>query len=102
MPYHPLKTLFAIAKDDLFLLTVLNSVHAFDYLRAASPVLLGDTRSLSSIYMNPFPIPEVGNKEKLILENLAQHCLKKNGCDCSAEEAEINAIVAKLYGLQTF
>jgi type I restriction-modification system DNA methylase subunit len=95
---------FILAIEDLFLVGVLNSQHAWDYLKTACSVL-GDSEKggrleLRSIYMENFPIPTASDSEKQEMSKLVQKCLDAEGDGCEKWEAEINRRVAKLYGLE--
>ena len=51
-------------------------------------------------YMSKLPIPTPAPSDRSAIEELVASCLQKRGVGCAAEEAEINARVAKLYGLE--
>lgn len=102
---YPLKTVFSIPKDDLYLLGVLNSSSAWDYLKNVCSVL-GDAENrgrltLQSIFVGKLPIPRASASEMARIEQLVKKCLKARGEDCDAWEHEINERVAALYGLNT-
>ncbi|WP_395092213.1 Eco57I restriction-modification methylase domain-containing protein [Armatimonas sp.] len=94
---------FLIGSDSLFLLGVLNSSTVWGYLKSICSVLgdeeKGGRLELRSIYVSKIPIPNATDDEKAAISALVQACLDKRGQGVEAEEAEINARVAALYGL---
>jgi type I restriction-modification system DNA methylase subunit len=89
---------FFIALEDLFLLGVLNSLPAWEFLNEICPKANGGALNMQQIHVCQLPIPTPGAADRRSIEKLVEACLKKRGQNCDAEEAEINARVAKLYG----
>ncbi len=100
---YPLKTAFSIPVNDLYLLGVLNSSAAWEYLKNVCSVLgdenKGGRLTLQSIFVSKLPIPNAPDTERAAIAALVQKCLDAKGVDCGAWEGEINARVAALYGL---
>lgn len=103
--HFPLKTVFSIPSTDLYLLGVLNSASAWEFLKATCSVL-GDAERggrllLSTIYVGNLPIPNALAADRIAIADLVQRCLdaKGQGSRVAEWEAEINARVARLYGL---
>lgn len=95
--------IFIIPISDLYLLGILNSHLVWSYLSHKSAVL-GDAEKggrlrLKKIYMSKIPIPPASERDKARIETLVQQCLTAQGQAVAAYEAEIDAIVARLYGL---
>ena len=90
---------FIIQSDELYLNGVLNSSAFWNMIVAGSPILRGGYSEPRRDYLNTIPIPNAAASDKSAIESLVESCLKKGGADCADEEAEINARVAKLYGL---
>ena len=100
---YPIKTVFSIASDELYLLGVLNSQPAWEFLKKVCAVLGDEEKGgrllMSSIFVEQLPIPTPAPSDRVAIEELVSTCLKKRGADCAGEESEINARVSKLYGL---
>lgn len=96
-------TTFIVAVDDLYLLSILNSCHVWDYLRRTAAVIgdadNGGRMRLKRMYVERIPIPNAPAAERTAIADLVQHCLAARGVGCAAWEAEIDARVARLYGL---
>lgn len=101
--FFPLKTVFSIPTADFYLLGVLNSAPAWDYLKNVCSVLgdaeQGGRLTLQAIYVSQLPIPDAPEAERAAIAGLVEKCLAARGVGCEAWEAEINARVAALYGL---
>jgi hypothetical protein len=93
---------FIIPTDELFLLAVLNSQAAWLLLDQICSKLNGGAFALQSIYLSDMPIPQASATERAAIEQLAQGCLDDLGqkFEAAEREAEINARVARLYGLE--
>ncbi|MTF37509.1 Eco57I restriction-modification methylase domain-containing protein [Cyanobacterium aponinum] len=94
---------FFIPIKDLYLLGILNSQYVWNYLRESASVL-GDNKKggrlrLKRQYIEKIPIPQAEEKEKEVIEKLVEKCLNAKGVNCEQWEAEIDDIVADLYGL---
>jgi hypothetical protein len=99
----PLKTVYSIPTNDLYLLGVLNSRSAWSYLKLVCSSL-GDPESggrlnLQTIFTSILPIPIACDVDRLAISNLVQHCLDAKGVGCGAWEQEIDQRVEALYGL---
>jgi hypothetical protein len=92
-------TVFLIPIDDLIMLALLNSSPLLELYKILSPQVQGGFLRYKRQYVSQLPIPNATKKDKTALERLAQKCLAKRGIDCQAEEDEINAVAARLYGL---
>ncbi len=93
---------FTIPSNDFYLLGVLNSVSAWEYLKNVCAVLgdadRGGRLNMKSIYLNKLPIPQASEIERKAISNLVKKCLDAKGVGCEAWEKEIDIRVAKLYG----
>ncbi len=85
----------------MYLLGVLNSTIAWNLLESICSTLRGGWFELRSIYMSKLPIPNASPADRAAIEVLVQRCLdaKGQGPQVAEWEAEINARVARLYGL---
>ena len=94
---------FIIPKDDLYLLGVLNSTFAWQYLKSICSVLgdqeKGGRLELRAAHISRLPIPLAQQVDREIISVLVQKCLDARSVGCEAWEAEINERVAKLYVL---
>jgi hypothetical protein len=101
---YPQKTTFNIPTKDLFLLGVLNSKTAWNYLKKVCSVLgdedKGGRLTLQETFVETLPIPRASDKDKKTIEKLVQKCLDVEGRNCDKWEKEIDEIVTKLYGLE--
>lgn len=96
-------TVFAIGRNDKYLLGVLNSYVVWEYLCNTAAVL-GDANKggrlrLKYNYISKVPIPDASEADRAVVTALVQKCLDARGIDCESWEAEINERVATLYGL---
>jgi hypothetical protein len=90
---------FLLPVHDLFLLGVLNSQPAWDYLNQTCSKLQGGAFAMQTPYVMGLPIPTASDTDRTRIAALVQKCLDAKGVGCAAWEAEINARVAALYGL---
>ncbi len=88
-----------IPTDDLFLLGILNSSLAWEFLKAVCSQLQGNTISLQtpSISRLPIPVADENEREKIIL--LVQRCLEASKDARESIQQELNIEVARLYGI---
>ncbi len=97
-------TAFMIPIVDYYLLGVLNSSCAWQYLSASAAVLGDADKSgrlrLKRQYISKVPIPIAKDKEKKKIKKLVQKCLDAQGKDCEEWEDEIDEIAARLYGVE--
>ena len=54
---------------------------------------------LQWVNFQQLPIPNASGADQSAIASLVEACLSRRGQGCEAEEAEINARVAALYGL---
>ena len=94
---------FVIATDDLYLLGVLNSDPAWQYIKSVCAVLgdenKGGRAMLQWVNFSRLPIPEAKSTDRADIADRVQKCLDAKGVGCEKWEAEINERVAALYGL---
>ena len=90
---------FIIQSHSKYLLGVLNSLSFWNIIVEGSPILRGGYSEPRRDYLKKIPIPTPSVADRAAIETLVEACLKKRGANCADEEAEINARVAKLYGL---
>ena len=93
-------SIYIVPTDDLYLLGVLNSAPFWDEIaRHCSPIQNG--YQLMRSYFGRCVIPEAVPVDRTAIADLAQKCIaaKGQGPQVPEWEAEINARVAKLYGL---
>lgn len=94
---------FAIPVKDLYLLGVLNSTAAWEYISRTAAVLGDPDRRgrlrLKRAYMEKLPIPNAPATERAVISRLVEKCLDAKGVGCEKWEKEINERVAALYGL---
>jgi len=88
-----------ISGVDEYVVAILNSLVSWWFLRQICT-------SLQNGYLQAFrkdlfqiPIPPASPEDKARIETLVQHCLNAQGQAVAVYEAEIEAIVARLYGL---
>jgi hypothetical protein len=101
--YYVGNTIYFIAKNDLFLLAILNSSIIWSYCKETLTVL-GDADKGGRLrffrqFVEKIPIPAASPADKARIEALVQQCLDAQGKDVAPYEAEIDDIVARLYGL---
>ena len=102
--YPLFKTVFSIPVDDLFLLGVLNSRPAWEFLKNECTVL-GDADqngrlTLQEIFVSKLPIPLAPETEKKQISKLVKTYYDSNGENCEKTEQEIDLRVAALYGIE--
>jgi type I restriction-modification system DNA methylase subunit len=94
-------TTFYTPTNDFFLIGVLNSIlTTFFYMGLSSQVRGGYLR-FKTQYVSQIPIPDAPAAERKAIAKLAQQCVeaKGQGAQVAAWEAEIDARVARLFGL---
>ncbi|MCH9056647.1 Eco57I restriction-modification methylase domain-containing protein [Synechococcus sp. PCC 6716] len=92
-------TCYFIPTEELWLCGLLNSsIVEWFYARVSNSVRGGYLRAFSA-YIKEIPIPLASPTDKSRIEALVQQCLAAQGKDVAAYEAEIDDIVARLYGL---
>lgn len=104
---YPLKTVFSIPTDDLYLLGILNSNTAWEYLKNTCSVLgdadKGGRLTLQAVYVSQLPIPAPTTEQRAAIEGLVRRLLdaRGQGPQVSAWEAELNALVYQAYRLDS-
>ncbi len=96
-------TAYIIPDKNLFLLGVLNSTCVWAYAKEnfsclGDPDKGGRFRFISQSVVK-IPIPTAGEGDRVAIEELVQKCLDAKGQNVKQWEQEIDAIVARLYGL---
>ncbi|MDP2958630.1 MAG: TaqI-like C-terminal specificity domain-containing protein, partial [Longimicrobiales bacterium] len=103
--YYPIKTIFSIPADDPYIVAVLNSQVAWDYLRSICSVL-GDEDAKGrltqqEIYLERVPIPEAPAGERAALAALAQRAQGLHGRRRTRAEAFLAAVGLSPAGLSS-
>jgi len=92
---------FIIPTADRFLVGVLNSSQMWEALLANCSGLMGDTIELRAVNVEKVPIPRASDADRDAIAALVQKCLDAKAADPNADvscwEAEIDAIVERLY-----
>lgn len=100
---YPIKTIFSIPLDDPYLLAVLNSRAAWQYLKETCSVLgdadKGGRLLMQAIFVSKLPIPVPMPPDRDVLVQLGEECLVRNGKNADDIEQDINERVARLYGI---
>lgn len=92
-------TCYFIPTDELWLCGLLNaSTVEWFYSKVSNSVRGGYLRAFST-YIKEIPIPPASPADKTRIETFVQQCLNAQGKNVAAAEAEIDAIVARLYSL---
>ncbi|MEG4286301.1 TaqI-like C-terminal specificity domain-containing protein [Microcoleus sp. A006_D1] len=95
----PDTTVFVIPNDNKYLLGILNSKFVLFFYRNISSQVRGGSLRYKTQYVKQIPIPTASEADKKIIEALVQKCLDAKGQGVEKWEAEIDEIVAHLYGL---
>lgn len=94
---------FILPSEDLYLLGVLNSKPVWWFLQQICAVLgdpaAGGRLQLKRQYVERIPVPRPTELDRMRIEELVVHCLKRRGRDCAEYERELNERIASLYGL---
>ena len=95
---------FIIPSDDLFLLGILNSSCAWEYIKAICAAL-GDSDSggrvmLQWVNLQRLPIPKADEDSKRRVANLVRRCLNSQATERETIEQDIDSAVCALYGIQ--
>jgi type I restriction-modification system DNA methylase subunit len=88
---------FIIPTNDLFLLAVLNSSQAWEYLRLVSSKLVGGALAMQTPYLFSLPIPKATHSQKRTVSALVKKCLKAKNVDRQDIEKQIDEIIENLY-----
>lgn len=94
-------TVYLIAIDDLYLLGILNSDPMLELYLGLNALIRGGYLRFFGQYIERLPMPNVQPPDRAAIADLVQQCLdaKGQGPHIVDWEAEINARVARLYGL---
>ncbi len=94
-------TTFIVPTNDTYLLGVLNSGVVLDLYTKLSPRIRGGYLRYKRQYVKQIPIPTAPPADRTAIADLVQRCLDANGRgpEVAEWEAEIDARVAKLYGV---
>ena len=88
---------FLIPTDDLYLLAVLNSAIAWQYLKAICSRLEGGALAMQLPYISSLPIPHAPPLQKEKIASLAKRCLHSSELAKAKLEAEIEEMIVQLY-----
>ncbi len=92
-----------ISTNEKYVLAVLNSTIADFFMQQISATKQGGFFEYKPVYLAQFPIPKISDFEKREVENLVETILAAKKADPTADthaqEAEIDALVYRLYGL---
>ena len=97
----PSNTAYLIPSDDLFLLGVLNSRPVENFYIDLSTQIRGGYLRFFQQYVKQIPIPQTSSAERNAIAGLVKQCLDTGGQGSLVAEleAEIDARIARLYGL---
>ena len=90
---------FIIPTSDLYLLAIMNSSIVLYFYTMISSQVRGGYLRYKRQYVEQIPIPKASETDKKAIEKLVQKCLDAKGVGVEEWEAEIDDIVAHLYGL---
>jgi very-short-patch-repair endonuclease len=93
------KTNICVTDEVEFLLGILNSKPMWWFIQQIAASKQGDFYEFKPMYVTQIPIPPAAPADKSRIETLVQQCLDAQGKDVAPYEAEIDNIVARLYGL---
>ncbi len=93
---------FMLPCDDLYLLAILNSAAAWEYLSQICSKMVGGALAMQAVYLSKLPIPNATPKEKGTLAKLAQKCME-SGDDsrCEQWQSEIDQLAYGLYRIDS-
>ena len=92
-------TAFCVCSHDLLWLAILNSSVMIFYFAHLGIQRRGGYQEFKTQYVRELPIPSAPAAERHAIEGLVEKCLAARGVGCETWEQEINARVARLYGL---
>lgn len=93
------KTNVCVTDEVEFLLGILNSKLMWWFIQQIAASRQGGFYEFKAMYLTQIHIPPASPADKARIETLVQQCLTAQGQDVAATEAEIDDIVAHLYGL---
>jgi len=91
--------LYMISGVDEYVVAILNSSVSWWFLRQICTDLQNGYLQAFRKDLFQIPIPPATDEEKKAIETLVQKCLDAQGTNVAPYEAEIEAIVVRLYGL---
>jgi len=93
---------FMLPCDDLYLLAILNSAAAWEYLSQICSKMVGGALAMQAVYLSKLPIPNATPKEKGTLAKLAQKCMESGDeFRCEQWQAEIDQLAYGLYRIDS-
>jgi len=93
------KTNICVTDEVEFLLGILNSKLMWWFIQQIAASKQGGFYEFKPMYVTQIPIPPASPADKARIEALVQQCIDAQGKDVAPYEAEIDDIVARLYGL---
>ncbi len=93
------KTNICVTEEVEFILGILNSNVMWWFIQQTAASKQGGFYEFKPMYVTQIPIPKTSEQDKKKIEALVQKCISAKGQNVAHYEAEINAIVARLYGL---
>jgi hypothetical protein len=90
---------FMICSADLYLLSILNSRPAWQFLHEIAAKMVAGAFAMQLPYVSQIPIPSASTADRKTIGALAEKCLAAKGIGCESWEREIDERVAALYGL---
>jgi TaqI-like C-terminal specificity domain len=91
---------FMLPGDDLYLLAILNSAPAWEYLSQVCGKLVGGALAMQAIYLSKLPIPNAAPEEKSGLAELAKKCIDNvDDPRCEQWQQDIDERAYRLYRL---
>ncbi len=96
---YPNNKVFFIPDPNYYLLAILNSKIVWFFLDHVVGKMAGGTYAMQKPQVSQIPIPTATEAEQKAIEILVQKCLDAKGQNVTQWEQEIDAIVARLYGL---
>ncbi|ATS18944.1 hypothetical protein BRW62_09545 [Parathermosynechococcus lividus PCC 6715] len=93
------KTNICVTDEVEFLLGILNSKLMWWFIQQIAASKQGGFYEFKPMYVTQIPIPPASPADKTRIEALVQQCIDAQGKNVTAYEAEIDDIVARLYGL---
>ncbi len=99
--YFGANTFYFIPTNDLFMLGILNSSVSEFFYQQISSLVRGDFLRMFSQYIAQIPIPDASPSERASIERIVQQLLDLHGEGPQVPdlEAELNALVFRLFGL---
>jgi hypothetical protein len=92
-------TTYFVCTEDLYLLGVLNSASVEELYIQMSAQIRGGYLRFFTQYVERIPIPDASSSHKSRIVSLVKKCIDAEGSGCTKWEAEIDSLVADLYGV---